>query len=525
MSSAHRTPAAAPAASSLTLLSGPGRWLASFYILLVALLMTSAGWMALREGATTHLQPFQMAESSNFKAHQASELRAQPTQDNLDKFSNELGLLAMWTSPQRFIDSQLIEQALYYIQMPRLNQILLASHIFLSVFCMLFGGLQFWPLFRKRFMRAHRLIGAGYIATAPISVLLSFAYMAVTPPHLLYTGLTGYVALWLFGLLAIGSIVMAVLSLKRKRIHEHMAYMALSFACLLIAPMLRWNWVGLAWLFPHIDQETHKLVSITIMLPEVLVIGYGLILANRQYARPMTRRPMAAIAQRASGFFQSLSPLLYLTAAGFTAINVLHYVFGHGMSTASAAANLIPAALLAREGAIMNQSTGLSSVFGLSVSLALLTGLHLLHRLLAPNFNVADVRTEARAWVVLALTAGISATMLGWQIGLSKQQLWLSGGAAYTTAGLLITTLSVLFAGALQSKHWAMMKEFLVMALSALPFTAMFFIILWCLQWMPIPTDYIQAGQGYILSAGGGTALMFLAMFYVVYGQATREHG
>jgi len=42
---------------------------------------------------------------------------------------------------------------------------------------------------------------------------------------------------------------------------------------------------------------------------------------------------------------------------------------------------------------------------------------------------------------------------------------------------------------------------------------------------MPIPTDYIQAGQGYILSAGGGTALMFLAMFYVVYGQATREHG
>lgn len=488
--------------------------------------MTCTGWMALREASTRYMLPFQRADVVAYTQQGAQALRANPTPERLNQYSNELGLLAMWTSPQRFIDSKLIEHGLYLSQMPKLNQVLLTSHIFLGVFCMLFGGFQFWPAFRKRFMRVHRLIGAGYVVTAPISVLLSFAYMAVTPPHHLYTRMTSYVALWLFGTVAITSVGMAVRALMQKRIHEHMAYMALSFACLLVAPMLRWNWVGLAWLFPAIDQETLNIVTMGIMLPECLLIGYGLILANRQYGRAMTKRPLADLAQHASNLFQRMTPALYVAATGFMAINVLHYVLGNGISSASAASHLVNAALLERESSILSQNPGLGSVFGVSISLACLLAIYVFTQLLKQPIQAASsIPSSARLLVLMSLTAGASATTLGWQMGLAPNQQWLSGGTLYTVGGMLIVLFTLVLAVAQIKKHHAMMKESLAFLLALLPFSALFFINLWVMQWLPIPADYIAQGQAYILSAGASTALLFVTLYYVVYGQATREHG
>ena len=128
----------------------------------------------------------------------------------------------------------------------------------------------------------------------------------------IYDHLVAWIALRVFGVFSLVSIGMAVLALKKKRIFEHQAWMAASFACLMVAPMLRWDWALLGKIFPNIDQETVNLVTMGIMLPETILIGYGLILINRQYLRPMKQRKPHPFAEKARIQFQTLQPILYI---------------------------------------------------------------------------------------------------------------------------------------------------------------------------------------------------------------------
>jgi hypothetical protein len=301
----------------------------------------------------------------------------------------------------------------------------------------------------------------------------------------------------------------------------------LSFACMLVAPMLRLNWVMLAWIFPHIDQETLSLVTMGIMMPECLLIGYGLIQVNRQYARPMSRRTPSDLTRTLGQAFMKAMPLWYGLAAAAAVISVTHIVLGLGMSSTSSAQQLVNAALLAREATVLQEHAIVRVVFGLSSSLALLSGLHLFNRLLKlpPEQAKHNMNGLTRSVLGLSLLAGASATYLGWQIGLNPNQHWLSGGTLYTTSGLLIVMFSAVFAGNLAKQHLAMTKESLAFLLTLLPFTPLLLVNLWLLQWLPLPADYILQGQGYILPAGACAVLMFAAMFHAVLGQAGREHG
>lgn len=507
--------------------SGSANWLSTLYVVLIALIMSGTGWLALREGNTRYMLPFRSDQAAEQTSQQARLLRQQPTLENIEKYSPELATLAKGTDTQRFVDSRLIEHGLYLSQMPRLNQILLTSHIFTGVACMLLGGWQFWPAFRKRFMRLHRLIGGIYVVTVPISVLLSFAYLTVTAPHNLYTRLTAWVALWLFGTVALWSVGAAVYALKQRRIHEHMGYMALSFACMLVAPMLRLNWVMLAWMFPHIDQETLSMVTMGIMMPECLLIGYGLIQVNRQYDRTVTRRTASALAATAQAAVLRTMPLWYMLAGAAAVVSLTQVVLGQGMSGTSSAHLMVNAHLLHREASVLGEHSLMRVAFGLSSSAALLLGLHLLHRLMkpTPQHPIRALTGLARAVLLLSVLAGATATFLGWQIGLAPNQQWLSGGTLYTTNGLLILTFCGVFAGNLLKQHMTMLKESLTFLLSLLPFAPLLLVNLWALQWLPIPPDYIQQGQGYVLAAGACGILMFGAMFHAVLGQAAREHG
>ena len=74
------------------------------------------------------------------------------------------------------------------------------------------------------------------------------------------------------------------------------------------------------------------------------------------------------------------------------------------------------------------------------------------------------------------------------------------------------------------AKQPAQMKESLVFLLCLLPFPTLFFITLEAMSLLPVPADYIAAGQGFVVPAGFSGALLFLAILYVVHGQATREH-
>jgi len=523
-----------PQTQRLTSAAPTTPWLATIYVVLVALIISSTGWIALREGSVRYLKPFLQEVDVARLTAQARALREAPSTDSLAEYSPELGTLSRLTSPQRFAQSGLIEHGLYLAQMPRINQILLTAHIFTGVACVLLGGWQFWPALRKRQMRLHRVIGGLYVVTVPPSVLLSFAYMALTAPHKLYTHLTAYVALWLVGLVALASVGMAVWSLKQRRFHEHMGWMALSFACVLVAPILRLNWVALAWVFPSIDQETLSLVTMGLMLPECLMIGYGLILANRQQGRAPMRRPAQALAMHSARWFMRYRFATWLGVAAVGATLFTQHIHGLGVASAQAAIKLVPAGLLSREAAVMASNPWLNTAFALSTTFALALVLLALGRMLqAHGTQPAPARLATGSagglltmgTALLSLVAGSCALALGWSIGLAPDRAWSAGGTLYTVPGLLILGFSAHLLHAWRQGRMGLVKESLVFLLCLLPFAAIYHLNLWVLQWLPWPEAYLAQHQGHVLPMGASLVTLFVGMVHAIVGQANREHG
>ena len=125
---------------------------------------------------------------------------------------------------------------------------------------------------------------------------------------------------------------------------------------------------------------------------------------------------------------------------------------------------------------------------------------------------------------ILALSTGAISIYFGWNIGLETHNLIFSGGTMYSVYGALIFVFGLAFLTASLLKNLAFMKETLVFLLSLLPFSALFLLTLYVLSFLPIPIDYIAAGQGFVIPVGFSTALLFLGFAYVIFGQATREH-
>lgn len=498
-------------------------------IFLAVLLVTTilAGWVSLSEGGTRFLKPFTTDNVVAYATQQVDVLRANPTEENLRDLSIELWGLSKLVSVQHFTDSKLPEQGLYYATMPTTNQALLLAHVLTAAFCMLFGGLQFWPQFRKRFMRAHRLIGKVYLLTVPITVILSLVYLALTPPHHIYDHLVAWIALWIFGALALLSVTMAVLALKARRIYEHQAWMALSFGSLLVAPMLRWDWALLGVLFPAIDQQTLNLVTMGLMLPQCLLITYGLILINRQYQRPMHKRALQPIAQKSMNVFMRALPALYAAAAGVLAFNVWFFLPEQGLGSVAFAESLLPPALIQQHQLALSHSTLITGLHVLSISMALLLGLYTFKRLLHSSKDAADfiqVKRYAQLTGVLITLAGLSAIAIGHAFGLAAQNLWFSGGTMYVVNGLVLSAFGLYLLASSRAGQLALMKESLLFSLCLAPFAALFFMTLWVISLLSMPLEYIHDGQGYVIPVGFGGGLLFIAVFYVIYGQATREH-
>ncbi len=500
---------------------------ATLYVLLVAALMALTGVIALTEGVTRYWPQWQQAVSPAEVQTQLQALRATPDLAQMAQFSREMAWLSAATTPERFLDSKLPDHGVYLATMPAMNRALLTSHIFLGVFCMLFGGLQFWPWLRRRHMRLHRTLGTLYVVTAPLSVLLSLAYLLVTPPHHLYTHLTGFVALWGFGLGAIASIGMALRALKQRRLHEHMGWMALSFGCLIVAPMLRLNWVFTAWLMPGIDQETLNMVTLGFMLPQCLLIAHGLMLANRQaQARP---RPPAALpcVQWLGAKVDQASALWIALAAGAIALTLGVFAVGHGLSSLPGMASVMGEGLMQREWRVWEASPWLGGLFGgsLSIALALAVWQWVSGPLSRRASPVVGVTGSSMALVVSTAVAGISAGVIGWRVGIAPALAWHHGGTFYLVEGLLLTTFALRHVTLLRRGSLARLREGLVYLLAVLPAPALAAASLWLLKDLPLPADYFTSGQVHLLGSAGGSGLLALALLYSVVGQAAREHG
>jgi len=279
-----------------------------------------------------------------------------------------------------------------------------------------------------------------------------------------------------------------------------------------------------AWAFPHIDQETLSMVSLGFMMPQCLLIGLGLMWANRQAV--VRRRPISAVAQAVRQWTLRAAPLLWAAALAAVVLTFTQFAQGHGLSSLPQAERLMGSALAAREAAAWSSMPWAGALFATSIGLALLLGLgQLLSSLREQPEPPRSGHTPASVVLLLAtVVAGGISLHVGWQIGLAPHLQWLNGGTFYVVEGALLVSLAALHAGRVRAGSPGPARESLVLLLSLLPAPALATACLWALSFASLPASYFSNGQVYLLGSSLGSGLIPLAILHAVMGQATREH-
>jgi hypothetical protein len=166
------------------------------------------------------------------------------------------------------------EMAPYWSNMPAFNQVVLGAHAVLASMALAIGPFQFLAVVRRRWPRMHMLAGRLYAVLALVSMMLAVVYLSVTPMDKIYGGAPFAIGLWGIAFLTTYTLVGAVVHVIRGEVVAHRTTMALNFAAMLIAPLLRFWWMFLGWLFRDfgIDQATAH-TAVLMFLGLQVVVG------------------------------------------------------------------------------------------------------------------------------------------------------------------------------------------------------------------------------------------------------------
>lgn len=438
-----------------------------------------------------------------------------------------LALLSRISSPTyAYGKNGLSEPLIHYATMPKANGIVLSVHNVLGGTCMLFGALQFWPAFRRRFPLWHRAFGAIYLLAAQAAMVASMVYLVRTPIADIYDQLTFYVGLWGLAIGVTVSLWMAIYSMWRKQIAQHQAWMCLNYGMLLTAPIQRYGWLAFGAAAPELRQLEANYAVTGVLVPLCVMIGYGLFTLNRWAQDGRSAKSMAKVAQAFTGQARlgrtlALLGLPVLLAAG--ASTVQHYMLNPGLGQAANAATLIPAGVIQMEDAVIAGHAPTRTLFALATLLGLLGGARLLWTAFATQQAAARIM-DAGAWALAAGGAVVGAVLVHWgvQMGLPSFAT-VSGGALHVFGGTMTLLFATLLAWALRRRQAAWAKEWGVFVIAGLVATPSFYWALPALGAMGFDAQFVQTGHVFRLASYGQWMLLIGAFVYAIYSEATHS--
>lgn len=108
-------------------------------------------------------------------------------------------------------------------------------HVFSGMIVILLGPFQFLDVFRKKYMKFHRIAGKIYV----YGILLFSAPTGIIMAFYAEGGFWSTVAFLIMGILWFVTTLMAVIKIKNRNLHEHKIWMMRSFALSFAAVTLR----------------------------------------------------------------------------------------------------------------------------------------------------------------------------------------------------------------------------------------------------------------------------------------------
>lgn len=494
-------------------------------LLLYGLAAVDAGIVNYRAAGNAEIAAQRLALQQAAEAGQLTDTPARIAEHS----SVLLGLLSHISSPTYTFGKQgLSEPLLHYATMPRDNAIVLSMHNVLGGVCMLFGALQFWPAFRRRFPLWHRSFGAIYLLAAQAAMIASMVYLARTPVAQIYDHLTFYFGLWSLAIGVTFTLWMAVHAMWRRQIAQHQAWMSLNYGMLLTAPIQRFGWLALGHFSPGLRQLEANYAVTGALVPLCVLIGYGLFTVNRwtQADRsPAAQQKVTAPFASHRGLSRAMAWLALPVLGAAVLTTLTHLVWAPGLTQVAHAPEWIPAGVIAMEDAAIAAQPLLRWTLAAATVLGLLAGARLVWAQWArPARAPSHPSLGASAWLLAACAAVVGLVQMrwGWQMGMPSFAT-LAGGTLYLFGGACTLLFAAMTSWALAHGRTAWAKEWSVFLLAFLLAIPSFYWLLPLFGHMGAEPQYVQAGHVFRMAAITQWLWLTPAFVLAAYGDAT--HG
>lgn len=421
----------------------------------------------------------------------------------------------------------LSEASLYYASMPKSNGIVLSVHNILGGTCMLFGAMQFWPAFRRRFPLWHRAFGGIYLVAAQAAMVASMIYLVRTPIANIYDQLTFYVGLWGLAIGVTVSLWMAVYSMLRKQIAQHQAWMCINYGMLLTAPIQRFGWVAFGTADPEMRQIVGNYGVTAMLVPLCAMLGYALFTINRGVQADRSAQARAKVTQSFElhgriGRALVIPALILMAAAAWTTVQ--HMVVSPGLSHASElATKLIPSGVIQLEDAVIAEHAAGRWAFAVATLLGLLAGARLMWQAFLKQQPPSRFMGRG-VWALAASGIVVGTVLLNWGIRMGMPSFeTLSGGASAAFGGAITLVFSVLLMSAQLRGRSEWVREWSLFVVACLVATPTFYWYLAGFGLLEIDPQFVQTGHVFRMSQYGQWLALIGAFLYAMYSEATHS--
>ncbi len=147
----------------------------------------------------------------------------------------------------------------------------MAAHLLLGGIALLLGALQFVPQLRRRHRQWHRASGVIVWLAILGAMLGALGFLIRFPLHEGVSGRAFQLILWGNTLATLFMLYQAVAAALSRDFRSHMIWMAMLFASLLTAPMLRVDWILLSYVWLGASWDALNLAAVTFVLPQTAV--------------------------------------------------------------------------------------------------------------------------------------------------------------------------------------------------------------------------------------------------------------
>jgi hypothetical protein len=389
-------------------------------------------------------------------------------------------------------------------------------HMICGAISLMMGFFQFWPYFRRKFRRVHRVFGSIFIGSGVSLCLSVFFYLAWSGPEKTYEALTGQVGLYTLSGVTLMSIGISVFYLFKRQYNKHMGWMAIALGSFLTAPFQRYDWLVLAAMD---TGQTHAVINGLVdgvLYTQAYLVAYLIFFMNRHYS-PIRNNYTPSLQLSVMKKYG----IIVLSALGIISV-FYYYVFSQGMADSGFVLSVVNEKAFIKETAVIfNQGAMMPFMFAAFSALIMWLG-----ALLVIKQQPLKQCANYKHYIYVLAGFGLGYIEISWGFNIGYPTMLNSpGGGHYVLWGILHLGFStaVLYAS-LQNKQSLLNEWFKMLWILSFFSVAIFWMAGTISVLDVVPQQYVDSRHLSVLLVAGVTEVIFLlAMLSAIYGGATEE--